>query len=318
MKKIVIAGIFCLIAGAGLLVIILSGDNAPDSQPRQALPKVPDEPVVMSEEKTPKAGIDSVQADSGPPPKTPKAQSQDRALPDQKVDHRPHISYIVRGQAPDSIWDAFRESIENPHTTTIFKSLQHRFKADIDDLEIHFQEVRKYLLSQVDAAKVDKIMALYRKFTDYEVSLVEKAPAWGQVAVSSKAEAKELLDTIYQDKVAFFGNDTADALFGEEYRWQVFDMEKHEIVRNDALYGREKEDRIRELKKEIWGEGVNVSEMKSPMQRYEEKCRLYKLDLEKMSPEQRAETLKRFRHVTLPPAAARRLDAAALKKEQDQ
>ncbi|MGM0452349.1 MAG: lipase secretion chaperone [Thermodesulfobacteriota bacterium] len=213
---------------------------------------------------------------------------------------------------PTRLAEIFSESAANAHTIRVFKGLQHRF-ADVNSSpEKHMEAVRQYLAGRMDDKdRLAEVMALYRKFTDYEKHLGSKVPEWNQDASSDTADALALLETIHRDRVEFFSEKTADALYGKDYRWQRYRIQRRDIINDPNTYGREKEKRLKALENDIWGQSVNMTQTQSPLERYEEKRRMYEKDLQRMSDGERAEALKRFRHKTLPPEAARRLDRRA-------
>jgi hypothetical protein len=199
---------------------------------------------------------------------------------------------------PLSLEDAFADSVANEHTIRIFKEIQYRFSSEDSSLGSHYDEIYEYLTAHLDVVKAGEVLDLYREFTEYEISLVSKIPVWAQTPPYDTASALALLETIHQDRVYFFGEERADALYGDDTRWQMYYLARHEILNDEQAFGREKTARIEALKRHIWGKDVEVSETKTPLEQYDDMRLIYKKDLENMSPSEQEDALRRFRDMS--------------------
>lgn len=219
------------------------------------------------------------------------------SLPMADDNNAPQRPVVTDTFEPLGLKDAFAGDVANEHTIRIFKEVQYRFSSEHDDLRSHYDEIYEYLTAHLDPVKANEVLDLYREFTEYEISLVSKIPVWAETSLDDTASALALLETIHQDRVYFFGEKTADALYGDETRWQMYYLSRQEILNDEDVYGREKKARIDALKQRIWGEGVKVVETKTLLEQYDDMRLIYKKDLIDMSPSEREDALKRFREM---------------------
>ncbi len=119
---------------------------------------------------------------------------------------------------------------------------------------------------------------LYKRFLTYEKNLGETAKGWDPPR--NPQEALNYLRKIQDYRRSFFGNDTADILFGAQVKHQEYNLRKQDIVNNRDLYGADKEKRIKKLREEMWGdEAGTIDNNLRPYDHYREKLAVYDKDL---------------------------------------
>jgi len=106
---------------------------------------------------------------------------------------------------------------------------------------------------------------------------------------------------------------------------QEYPIRRGVIIGNQELYGAEKEKKLNDLKKDMWGdEADTVDNDTEPLDRYNEKLKIYQRDMAEMtSDEQRQAKTRQFREEIFTPEQLQRLDdvdrvaADEKKNEQD-
>ena len=90
------------------------------------------------------------------------------------------------------------------------------------------------------------------------------------------------------------------------------------------MYGREKENQLRQLAAEVFGEGADTNIYdKTGESLFQEKLLIYKKDLDEMSEDAKKEKIREFRSEYLPPEDIQKIEAAeaqvetAAKRDQD-
>ena len=215
-----------------------------------------------------------------------------------------------------SVKDYFSDKIINPYTLKFFQSLEKKF-SDSKDLDGHLDAVRRYLYSVMPAEEADKLMAVYETYMKYQMSLADKTKQWGTPTTAE--EALDFLRKIHQYRRDTFGKENADALFGVSVKAEEYPIRRGMVVYDEKLYGAEKEKRLKELNKEMWGDEANsVEEYTNSYNRYLEKQAIYKRDLAEMrSDEDRQAKIKEFRQELFTPEQVARLDDVDKQIESD-
>lgn len=225
----------------------------------------------------------------------------------------------LQGDAPIDIADDlqfqkwFDKDITNEHTVDLFKFLQMRFKNS--NFEDHYRDVYQYLLSKFGEQKAQALLALYKKYIDYERELPQQKELWNRERPKTTEDAMALLRDIHKYREQQFGKDMADELFGEEMRLYEYQLRRNDII-NGGASGRDKEAAIRGLQRELWsaeGERLSMSEF----DRYELKMKLYSSELKAAGPEQQLAMKKQFREQVFTPEEAARLDELEWHEEQE-
>ena len=198
----------------------------------------------------------------------------------------------------------FADSVVNHQTLRFFKALQSRFKQM--GFDEHLEAIREYLQRTMNPAKAGEMFALYKKFADYERSLLSNPKRFRPPA--SGADALRYLNDLQNYRREFFGADTADRLFGFEVRTQEYKLRKAAVL-NENSYGAEKETKISALGRDIWGEsGSPFDAGRKPLDRYNEKLQMYAKDLGELDEDERTARIRSFRSEFFPEEIVRRLE----------
>lgn len=221
-----------------------------------------------------------------------------------------------------NIDDYFANSVINPYTLKFFLTLDEKFK-DSKNLEDHLEKVRQYLFSIMPADDAEKLFAVYKTYMNYQLGLVEKTREWG--TPGSPEEAIEMLYKVQQYRREMFGREAADALFGASVKAQEYPIRRSMIVYDKDMYGAEKEKKLRELNRKMWGDEADAVEAYAkPYTRYQEKLQVYEKDLSELpSDAAKKDMVQKFREEIFTPEQVQRLGEVdrvidqEQKKEQD-
>lgn len=207
----------------------------------------------------------------------------------------------------DSIKGYFADSVINPYTLRFFMSMDEKFK-DSKNLEDHLERARQYLYSVLPAEEAERLMALYKTYMNYQLSLTEKSKEWG--TPSTAEEAIEYLHKLQEYRRELFGRENADALFGASVKAQEYPLRRGAIIGDKDLYGADKEKKLKELNRQMWGdEASSVEAYAKPYSRYQEKLKMYQKDLSELkSDDERQSMIKKFREDIFTPDQVKRLD----------
>jgi len=189
----------------------------------------------------------------------------------------------------------FSEGLINSYTTlNFFKHLEHKFR-ESTTLGEHFNAVKEYLLSEFSEKEAKKLFETYKEYLQCEMDLLDEYK--GFAGVQSSEEAIEMLKQIQAFRRDRLGKELADKLFGTDVKAKEYAFRRAAIVKDDTLYGKEKEKRLAELNEAMWGdETATLDTHKNAYNQYQEKLQIYKKDLNAAgSPEARRAKIREFR-----------------------
>jgi hypothetical protein len=132
---------------------------------------------------------------------------------DNKITYKDMKEYFSNNQFMSGTEDPnkyFSQGIVNPNTVKFFKYLQMHIKAN--NLEDHLKAVEKYLHSIMESAKAGEMFALYKKFCNYEIELLDKVQKWPHP--KNPDELIRYLQDVHEYRRSVFGAEAADALWG--------------------------------------------------------------------------------------------------------
>ena len=202
-------------------------------------------------------------------------------------------NYHLRNDFEDEIAkELFAEKIVNNYTLKFFKFFEKQFgNMTLDE---NFAAVRKFLYDKMDPEEAEKLFQLYKKFQKYQSELTKEMKNWGYPTTTE--ETIEYLRKIQNYRRNYFGNKTADVLFGIDVKSREYPIRRKGIIGNTELYGAEKEEQIKELNENMWGEEADsVEEYSKPIVQYQEKLSMYNRDLEEMDVSEKEIKIKEFR-----------------------
>jgi lipase chaperone LimK len=104
--------------------------------------------------------------------------------------------------------------------------------------------------------------------------------------VQTPEEAIDMLKQIQAFRRQRLGQELADRLFGTDVKAKEYAFRRAAIVRDNTLYGREKEERLAELNKDMWGdESAAVDAHRNAYNQYQETLQIYQKDLDEAASE---------------------------------
>ena len=206
----------------------------------------------------------------------------------------------------DKSREYFKDNLINKYTLKFFKYLQETFK-DMP-FDQHIEAVRKYLYNSMDSESADKLLEIYKKFLNYENRLASDINKNMQ-DLNSTNDFLSMLSKMKKLQIEIFGEKDAEIIFGAALKAQEYPVRRAGIINDNSLYGKEKEERIRKLNKEMWGsEGENLEADRKPYNRYKDKIETYSKDLSEMSESAKANKIKQFREETFSPDIVKKLE----------
>ena len=132
--------------------------------------------------------------------------------------------------------------------------------------------------------EAEKLFAVYKTYMQYQMGLADKTKSWG--TPSSPEDAIAFLHKLQDYRRDVFGKDAADALFGTSVKAEEYPIRRGMIVGDKELYGAEKEKRLKDLNKNMWGEEAEaVDAYAKPYSKYQEKLQIYEKDLAELPSE---------------------------------
>jgi lipase chaperone LimK len=242
-----------------------------------------------------------------------KSAQQTGFLPDDSTENQePETDAPQQKLSPEDLKKIFSEGLINSHTTfKYFKHLEHMFRksASIDE---HLELVKKHLFSEFPESEAQQLFDTYKKYLECEIALLEEYRNLSNV--KSMNEAIEMLKKIQEFRRSRLGKDLADKLFGADVKAKEYAFRRADIVGNNALYGKEKEDLLKKLNEDMWGDESNAVEKFEPdtpiaWQRFNEKQAIYQKDLDELASEDAKEArIKEYRTDFFSPDVVKRLE----------
>jgi lipase chaperone LimK len=231
--------------------------------------------------------------------------------------------YLVPGEFnADAAKDYFKNDVINSYTLKYFLFLDDKFK-DSKNVEERLRVAREYLYSVLPSYEADKLLTVYKTYTYYQQGVYDKTKSWG--TPSTPEEVIEYLHKLQKYRREVFGVENADALFGPSVKLEEYPIRRGMIVGDQDLYGAEKEKKLDDLKKNMWGDEADIIDnYTNALNRYKEKLNIYQKDMAEMkSDEERQAMIRQFRKELFTPEQVSRLDdidkltADEKKKEED-
>lgn len=202
----------------------------------------------------------------------------------------------------------FAKNVANRYTVDYFNFMMKKFRND--DFGKHLDSVHDYIFSNINPPeKAERMFELYRQYVDYQKELyVNQNRYTDQETPDGKLAGLRDLQEFRRKR---FGDETADALFGVEVKSAEYAIRRQALVTDTPLDGPEKERKLAELRREMWGsESEGVDELQSPEYRCDEKLRIYEQDLARMSEADREAKIREIRSEFYPPEQVARMEGA--------
>jgi len=243
--------------------------------------------------------------------KSRKSLPRNKLTDNKSLDTSPDESdpQAMAQQEPElDIRGIFGEGLINSYTTLkYFKHLEHLFRKSTT-LGEHFDEVKKYLFAEFSEEEARTLFDTYKNYLQCEMDLLEEFR--NLTSARSTEEAIDTLKQIQNFRRDRLGVELADKLFGADVKAKEYAFRRADIVGDEALYGKAKEDLLKQLNEDMWGEDANaIEEHPNDYNRYKEKLIIYKKDLEQIeSEEERQAKIKEYRTEFFTPEVVKRLD----------
>ncbi len=222
----------------------------------------------------------------------------------------------------ENVRSYFVDRVVNSYTLKFLKFMDERFN-DSKDLADHLERSRQYLYAVLPSRSAGEMLELYKTYLNHQMDLEGKVRKLG--LPSSVNEAIADLHDLQEYRRNIFGKEIADELFGAGVKAAEYPLRRSAIMNDRELYGAEKEYRLRQLDRDMWGdEADSVGDNVLPYTRYQEKIQIYQRDLSEMrSEEEKQAKIREFRREIFTPDQVRRLDevdrtlANEKKREED-
>lgn len=193
----------------------------------------------------------------------------------------------------------------NKHTIRFFKYMQNMFRDKSYDE--HIAAVKEYFMSVMDPEEADRLVEYYKKFLKYEDEAAALISSEGEL--KSSGDYLQLLAKIKNLQVKYFGAEDSEILFGAEIKAQEYPVRRGAILYDDKLYGKDKEEQIAELNRDMWGDQASeIENSRKPYVKYQDKLSIYDKDLKEMDEASRSEKIREFREGIFPPDVVERLN----------
>lgn len=194
----------------------------------------------------------------------------------------------------------------NRQTIRFFKYLQGMFRdMRVDD---HIAAVREYLIEVMDPQDAEELLGYYKKFLEYENEAASLINSTGKLETAD--DYLRLLSKMKKMQVRYFGIEDAEMLFGAEIKAREYPVRRGAILYETNLYGKEKEEKIVRLNRDMWGDQADeVENSRKPYIRYQDKLSIYDRDLREMDENSRTEKIREFRKDIFPDDVVERLEA---------
>ncbi len=192
-------------------------------------------------------------------------------------------------------------------TLRYFRFLGQKFTIKSPErLEEHYQQVEQYLQSQFSETDARKLIKTYRQYLDCQISLARDSRF--QIQSPDLRQILNLLSKIQNYRREKMGKETADALFGGEIKEKEYFVRREMIVANEALYGKDKEGRLEQLRKDMWEGSVPPAiPDDNDYNRYRFKMQMYERDFKAMNAEERGKKIAEFREEFFTPEQIEKL-----------
>jgi len=201
--------------------------------------------------------------------------------------------------------DYFTDDIVNEHTLNFFLYLDE-VCMDAENLADNLEQAREYLYSALPPQTAERMLALYQTYLHYQISLPDKIAEWG--IPKTPDQALENLANLQDYRRAIFGEEIADIIFGASVEAQEYAIRRNAIFYDDNLYASEKEELLRALNKDMWGNELTADANVPAYTRYQEKLQLYKKDIAELRTEEEREAfLQHLRMEVFDPVQRQRL-----------
>lgn len=210
-----------------------------------------------------------------------------------------------------------KTEIKFNHTSLkYFKSLEKLFP-ESKDIDEHLEMIKKYLMVQFPPKDATILFETYKSYLNCEVEIAKNFDI-KEINSSDPMEVIEALRRIQGIRREKMGEELADALFGAQVKSSEYAIRKSAIIEDSSLYGSEKEDALKNLNNDMWGdEEDSINKNRSPYNLYRDKLKMYKRDIGELDSEEKQSLIKNFRGEFFSTEAVAKLEAVEKKREEE-
>ncbi|MFP4040982.1 MAG: lipase secretion chaperone, partial [Desulfosudaceae bacterium] len=192
-------------------------------------------------------------------------------------------------------------------TLEYFSHLGHEFR-QAESRTAHLAAVRESIFARFPAEEARRLYDNYIAYVDCEAGVADLIADFG--SVSSAEDGLALLREIQEYRRQVLGEDLADRLYGDLVKEKEYSLRRAAIVNDDSLYAGEKQERLRQLDQDMWGEeAADTLRADDPYGRYQEALRLHEKDLDQaVSTAERQDRIRSLRDRYFPPETVKKLE----------
>jgi hypothetical protein len=218
------------------------------------------------------------------------------------------LDYRQENFSNAKIKEDFSSDIVNEHTMNVFIYLDEICKSAVD-LADNLEKARRYLYSVLPPETAGSMLKLYETYLNYQIGLQDRLKEWDMPTTPN--ESLDRLAKLQEYRREVFGKEIADIIFGASVEAQEYTIRYNAIFYDANLYAAQKEQLLRELNNDMWGDeliaDVNVTEYT----RYQEKLQFYKKDISELrTKEERQAFIQHLQMETFNPVQRQRLEDA--------
>jgi lipase chaperone LimK len=200
----------------------------------------------------------------------------------------------------------FSSDIVNEHTMNFFIYLDEICKSAVD-LADNLEKARQYLYSILSPETAGKMLKLYETYLNYQIGLQDKLKEWDMPTTPN--ESLDRLAKLQEYRRAVFGKEIADIIFGASVEAQEYTIRRNAIFYDANLYASQKEQLLRELNNDMWGDELTADVNVTEYTRYQEKLQFYKKDISELrTKEERQAFIQHLQMETFDPVQRQRLE----------
>ncbi len=193
--------------------------------------------------------------------------------------HDSKLDYRKENFGKEAVREDFSSDIVNEHTLNFFMYVDEICKSSVD-LADNLEKARQYLYAALPRETAGKMLKLYETYLNYQIGLQDKLREWGMPTASQ--ESLDGLARLQEYRRAVFGKEIADIIFGASVEAEEYSIRRNAIFYDDNLYAAQKEQLLRELNNDMWGDELTTDANISDYTRYQEKLQFYKKDISQL------------------------------------
>jgi lipase chaperone LimK len=218
------------------------------------------------------------------------------------------LDYRQENFGNKKVKEDFSSDIINEHTLNFFMYLDEICKSAAN-LADNLEKARQYLYSVLSPEIAERMLALYETYLNYQIGLQDKLREWDMP--TTPHESLERLAKLQEYRRTVFGKENADIIFGASVEAQEYTIRRNAIFYDDNLYAAQKEQLLRELNNDMWGDELTADDNIPEYTHYQQKLQFYKKDISELRTEEEKQAfLQHLRMETFDPVQRQRLEEA--------